>query len=384
MTAKLVLSDGTVFEGESIGAPVTAIGEVVFNTAMTGYQEMVTDPSYRGQILTFTYPLIGNYGVTPQDCESDGVQVRGVVVKQLCDRHSNWRAEGSFDGYLRERGIPGIAGVDTRMLTRVIRSHGVMMGILSGEDLSVDALKGRLADAPDYGAFDFVKEVSAGRTYPWTEPVQAPYDALQRYMADPPLRVTVVDYGVKRNILRLFASRGCEVRVVPCDATPEVILEGNPDGVALSPGPGDPRKLEDYVRNLKEVVTTGIPTLGICLGHQMIGMAFGGSIFKLKFGHRGSNHPVKDLVRAGKVHITAQNHGYAVDADSVKGSGLQVSHVNLNDGTVEGMVHSRLPIMTMQFHPESSSGPRDTEYMFDEYVRLVAHCKASVLSIGPQ
>jgi len=384
MTARLILSDGTVFQGESIGAPATAIGEVVFNTAMTGYQEMVTDPSYRGQILTFTYPLIGNYGVTPQDWESDGVQARGVVVKQLCDCHSNWRAEGGFDGYLRERGIPGIAGVDTRMLTRVIRSHGVMMGILSGEDASVDELKERLAAAPDYGACNFVKEVSAGRTYPWTEQVQAPYDALRRYVADPPLRLTVVDYGVKRNILRLFASRGCEVRVAPCDASAETILEGNPDGVALSPGPGDPRKLEDYVRNLKGVVTTGIPTLGICLGHQMIGMAFGGGIFKLKFGHRGSNHPVKDLVRAGKVHISAQNHGYAVDAGSIKGSGLQVSHINLNDGTVEGMMHARLPIMTMQFHPEASGGPRDTEYMFDEFVRLVAHCKASVLSIGSQ
>ena len=382
MTAKLVLSDGTVFEGQSIGAPVTAIGEVVFNTAMTGYQEMVTDPSYRGQILTFTYPLIGNYGVTPQDWESDGVQVRGVVVKQLCDRHSNWRAEGSFDGYLRARGVPGIAGIDTRMLTRVIRSHGVMMGIISGEDLPAAELKKRLDEAPDYGTCNFVNEVSAGRYYPWTEPVQPPYDTMQRYIADPPVRVTVVDYGVKRNILRLLATRGCEVRVVPCDATPRMILDGNPDGIALSPGPGDPRKLDEYVRNLKEVVTTGIPTLGICLGHQMIGMAFGGSIFKLKFGHRGSNHPVKDLVREGKVHITAQNHGYAVDAESIQGSGLQASHVNLNDGTVEGMVHARLPIMTMQFHPEASGGPRDTEYMFDEFVRLVVERKASVMAVG--
>ena len=384
MTAKLVLSDGTVFQGESIGAPVTAIGEVVFNTAMTGYQEMVTDPSYRGQILTFTYPLIGNYGITPQDWESDGVQVRGVVMKQLCERHSNWRAEGSFDGYLRQRGIPGIAGVDTRMLTRVIRSHGVMMGILSGEDLTVEELKGQLAAAQDYGSFDFVKEVSSGRTYPWTEPVQAPYDTLQRYTADPPVKITVVDYGVKRNILRLLATRGCEVRAVPCDAGPAQILEGDPDGIAFSPGPGDPANLSYAIRSMEQIATRGLPILGICLGHQLMGWAFGGRTFKLKFGHRGSNHPVKDLVREGKVHITAQNHGYAVDADSIRGSGLQVSHINLNDGTVEGMVHSRLPIMTMQFHPEASGGPRDTEYMFDEFVRLVAHCKASVLSIKAQ
>jgi carbamoyl-phosphate synthase small subunit len=198
------------------------------------------------------------------------------------------------------------------------------------------------------------------------------------------VKITVVDYGVKRNILRLLATRGCEVRVVPCDAGPAQILEGDPDGIAFSPGPGDPANLSYAIRSMEQVATRGLPILGICLGHQLMSWAFGGRTFKLKFGHRGSNHPVKDLVRAGKVHITAQNHGYAVDADSIKGSGLQVSHINLNDGTVEGMVHSRLPIMTMQFHPEASGGPRDTEYMFDEFVRLVAHCKASVLSIGPQ
>ena len=379
MIATLLLSDGTVLRGTSIGAPATAVGEVVFNTAMTGYQEMVTDPSYRGQILTFTYPLIGNYGVTPQDLESDGVQVRGVVVKQLCERHSNWRAECGFDEYLRERGIPGIAGVDTRMLTRIIRSHGVMMGILSGEDLPVEELQRWLAAATDYGACDFVKEVSAGRTYPWSEPVQAPYDAMARYHADPPVKVTVVDYGVKRNILRLLATRGCEVHVVPCDASPAQMLDGDPDGIVFSPGPGDPANLGYAIKNMEGVATRGLPILGICLGHQLMGWVFGGKTFKLKFGHRGSNHPVKDLVREGKVHITAQNHGYAVDADSIAGSGLRVSHVNLNDDTVEGMIHERLPIMTMQFHPEASGGPRDTEYMFDEYVRLVVQCRTNVM-----
>ncbi len=375
--AKLVLADGTVFTGASIGAPVTQIGEVVFNTGMTGYQEMLTDPSYRGQILTLTYPLIGNYGITDEDWESGEVQVRGFVVKQLCDRHSNWRATGALDAFLQKRGIPGIAGVDTRMLTRIIRSHGVMMGVISGEDVSVEALQRQLTEAPNYGLIDYVKEVSAGRNYPWAEPVQEPYDTLARYHADPPLRVTVVDYGVKRNILRLLTSRGCRVRVVPCDAPAAVVLEGAPDGIVFSPGPGDPANLGYAIRTMEEVVRAGRPILGICLGHQLMGWAFGGKTYKLKFGHRGSNHPVKDLVRNGAVHITAQNHGYAVDAESVAGSGLRVSHINLNDGTVEGMVHDTLPIMTMQFHPEASGGPRDTEYMFDEFVRLTADRRMS-------
>ncbi len=384
MNAKLMLSDGTVFTGDSIGAPVTTLGEVVFNTAMTGYQEMVTDPSYRGQLLTFTYPLIGNYGITPEDWESDQVQVRGIVVKQLCDRHSNWRAEGRLDAFLRERGIPGIAGVDTRMLTRILRSHGVMMGALSGDDLPVEELRRRIDDAPNYGTFDFVKEVSAGRVYPWSEPVQAPYDTLRRYQADTPLKVTVVDYGVKRNILRLLTTRGCQVRVVPCDASPAMIQEGAPDGIVFSPGPGDPANLGYAMHSMEQVVTGGRPILGICLGHQLMAWVFGGRTFKLKFGHRGSNHPVKDLVRAGKVHITAQNHGYAVDADSIASSGLRVSHLNLNDGTVEGMVHETLPIMTMQFHPEASGGPRDTEYMFDEFVRLMVERKAAIPATSTQ
>lgn len=381
MNAKLVLSDGTVFTGTSIGAPVTNVGEVVFNTGMTGYQEMVTDPSYRGQILTLTYPLIGNYGVMNEDWESGEVQVRGLVVKQLCDRHSNWRSVQALDTFLQEHGVPGIAGVDTRKLTRIIRAHGVMMGVLSGEDLSVEELQRRITDSPNYGAIDYVKEVSAGRFYPWTETVQAPYDTLQRYVAEAPLKITVVDFGVKRNILRLLATRGCEVRVVPCDATPEQIFDGNPDGLAFSPGPGDPANLGYAIRTMEQVVTRGLPILGICLGHQLMGWAFGGKTFKLKFGHRGSNHPVKDLVRNGAVHITAQNHGYAVDADSIAGSGLKVSHINLNDGTVEGLVHETLPIMTMQFHPEASGGPRDTEYMFDEFVRLVAERKVLTANI---
>ena len=376
MTATLVLSDGTVFTGASIGAPVTNIGEVVFNTGMTGYQEMATDPSYRGQILTFTYPLIGNYGVSSEDWESSDVQVRGVVVKQLCDRHSNWRSVGALDAFLCEHGVAGIAGVDTRQLTRIIRSHGVMMGIISGEGLSAEELLARLHSAPDYGAIDYVKEVSAGRVYPWEETAQEPYDTLGRYVADPPLKITVVDYGVKRNILRLLATRGCQLRVVPCDATPAQILEGEPDGIAFSPGPGDPANLEYAIRSMEAVTTKGVPMLGICLGHQLMGWVFGGRTFKLKFGHRGSNHPVKDLMREGAVHITAQNHGYAVDAESIAGSGLRVSHINLNDGTVEGLVHESLPIMTMQFHPEASGGPRDTEYMFDEFIKIVADRRA--------
>ncbi len=371
MQAKLILSDGTVFIGQSIGAESTNIGEVVFNTSMTGYQEMLTDPSYRGQILNLTYPIIGNYGVNIDDWESNDIQVRGLIVKQLCDRHSNWRSNDALDTFLVKNNIPGIAGIDTRMLTRIIRSHGVMMGIISGEDISVDELKARLSSAPDYGLTDYVKEVSAGRVYPWDEKVQEPYDKMERFIANPPLKITVVDYGVKRNILRLLSSRGCDVRVVPCDASAEEILSGNPDGLAFSPGPGDPANLGYAIDNMREVIKAGKPILGICLGHQLMAWAFGGKTFKLKFGHRGSNHPVKDLVREGAIHITAQNHGYAVDAESIKDSGLKVSHINLNDGTVEGMTHESLPIMTMQFHPEASGGPRDTEYMFDEYIRLV-------------
>ena len=309
MNAKLVLSDGHIFHGTSIGAPVTTIGEVVFNTAMTGYQEMVTDPSYRGQILTFTYPLIGNYGINSDDWESGQMQVRGVVVKQLCDRHSNWRATGRLDAFLCEQGVPGIAGVDTRMLTRIIRSHGVMMGALSGADVSAEELTRQIAATPNYGEIDFVKEVTAGRTYAWEETVQPPYETLHRFVADPPVRMTVVDYGVKRNILRLLAARGCQVRVVPCDASAADILASDPDGIVFSPGPGDPKNLAYAITTMEQVVSTGLPLLGICLGHQLMAWAFGGHTYKLKFGHRGSNHPVKDLIREGTVHITAQNHG---------------------------------------------------------------------------
>jgi carbamoyl-phosphate synthase small subunit len=361
MRSLLVLEDGTTFEGQAIGAAGTAVGEVVFSTSMTGYQEMLSDPSYAGQLLTLTYPLIGNYGVTEADFESRAVQVSGLIIKQLCDIPSNWRSDEGLQSFLQRHEVTGIQGIDTRALTRCLRVRGVMMGILTSE-LDAPAALERLRAAPGYGAVDYVRQVSTPEPYTW-EPVTARPDGGV-------LEVALVDCGVKYNILRSLAEHGVRTTVFPCTAAAEQILERKPDGIAFSPGPGDPKHLEDVVETARRLIRSGTPTFGICLGNQIVGKAFGADTFKLPFGHRGGNHPVKDL-QTGRVYITSQNHGYAVDAKGLEQSGLEVTHVNLNDGTVEGLRHRDLPVFTIQYHPEANPGPRDSNYLFNQFVEAM-------------
>ena len=360
--AILVLEDGSVYEGYSFGAEASTYGEVVFNTSMTGYQEMLTDPSYAGQILVLTYPLIGNYGVSEHDFESSRIQVRAFVVREDCRQPSHWQSTSTLYQFLENNGITGIYGVDTRALTKRLRSQGVMMGAIVTDKSPGEALE-ELKGMPRYDSIDFVKEVSTKAPYQW-EPL--------RNESDSGPHIIVLDCGLKYNILRILRRLGCEVTAVPCTYSAEQILELKPDGIVLSPGPGDPALLGYIVDTIKKLVGTK-PIMGICLGEQLIGRAFGAATFKLKFGHRGGNHPVREL-DTGRVHITAQNHGYAVDADTLKG-GLEISHVNLNDGTVEGLRHRDLPIISIQYHSEASPGPRDNLYLFDRFLEMVRGAK---------
>jgi len=370
--AILVLEDGTVFEGQAIGAPGTRIGEIVFSTAMTGYQEMITDPSYRGQILTLTYPLIGNYGATEGDFESREPEVQGLIVKELCDHHSNWRAEQSVQDFLLQWGVPGIAGLDTRSLTRRLRTQGVMMGAISTDEKPSTLLR-KILKTTNYQEIDFVREVSTRSAYQWNLSYRTGRGQAA-FSFDQGARVVVVDYGLKYNILRNLYQRNCEAIVVPCDASAEEILSFHPTGVVLSPGPGNPELLGYAVETVRNLIGT-LPIMGICLGHQVLGIAAGGCNYKLKFGHRGANHPVKDLP-TGEVYITSQNHGFALDVESLTNSGLKVSQINLNDSTVEGMVHRSEPIFSIQYHPEASPGPHDKGHLFDQFLEIIGAAPA--------
>lgn len=368
-TAHLVLEDGSIYSGYAFGADRSAHGEVVFATSMTGYQEMLTDPSFAGQIVVPTYPMIGNYGINERDFESKQVQVTGFVVRQHDTRPSHSLSTMTVDEFLKAQDIPGISGVDTRAITRKLRTSGVMMGMLAiGQ--SPQAALTRLQDLPSYADIDYVRQVSTEKPYSWDLPLASasstPYPGGSA--PETKYKILVSDCGLKYNILRMLRSKGCEVVAMPATSTAEDILAQKPDGVLLSPGPGDPDHLGYAVETAKGLIGK-LPIFGICLGNQVVAKAFGGKTFKLKFGHRGANHPVKDL-ETGLVHITAQNHGYAVDADSLP-SDLEVSHLNLNDGTVEGIRHKSLPIMTIQYHSEASPGPLDNEYIFDNFLDMI-------------
>ncbi len=374
MRALLALEDGRTFEGESFGATGTSVGEICFNTSMTGYQEVLTDPSYRGQIVAMTYPLIGNYGTNALDQESGEPHVRGFVIEELSEIASNWRSETSLNDYLKRWKIPGIQGIDTRALTRHLRTLGAMKACLTTEDISPEHATKRALEGAGVIGMDYVREVTAQKSYRWD-----PDDSLSEIWSIatgdarpllPPIRYRVVayDYGIKQNILRLLRQHGFEVTVVPATTSAADALQFNPDGIFLSNGPGDPAAL-DYAHEAVRGLMGQKPIFGICLGHQVLGYAYGGKTFKLKFGHRGGNQPVKDL-RTGKVAITSQNHGFAVDPDSLPKE-VEVTHVNLNDGTVEGMRHRELPVFSVQYHPEAAPGPHDAAYFFEQFAELI-------------
>ncbi len=373
--AVLLLEDGTVFEGRGFGARGLKCGEVVFNTSMTGYQEILTDPSYHEQIITMTYPLIGNYGTNPGDWESRKIFASGFVVKENCDYPSNWLNTATLADYLKQNGVVGIEGIDTRKLVRHIRIEGAMRGIISSSELSVKKLTERLQTYPGLVGRDLVKNVTVDKSYTWNEGLLDIFsrDATSCVSAVRPetrYKVVATDYGMKRNILRLLCSHGCDVTVVPAQATAEEILAQKPDGVFLSNGPGDPAAVTYAVDTVRALLGK-VPIFGICLGHQILGLALGGRTYKLKFGHRGANHPVKNL-KTGKIEITSQNHGFCVDLDSLAGKDVELTHLNLNDNTLEGIRSRKLRAFAVQYHPEASPGPHDSRYLFDDFISLMA------------
>jgi carbamoyl-phosphate synthase small subunit len=352
MKKQLVLEDGTVFVGEGFGSDKNTTGEVVFNTGMTGYQEILSDPSYCGQIVTLTYPLVGNYGINRDDFESISPAIQGFIVKEAADYPSNWRNEISLNDYFKSKNIPGIAGIDTRKLTRIIRQHGTLKGAICSIDENVDAVLERLRATRLRN--DQVKQVSTKTPYP--SPGRGK-------------RVVLVDFGMKHGILRELNKRDCDVIVVPYNTTVEEILNLSPDGVMLSNGPGDPKDVVEAIEMIRGILGK-VPLFGICLGHQLFALACGADTKKMKFGHRGSNHPVKDL-KTGKVALTSQNHGFTVEKDSIENTRLEVTHIALNDGTIEGLKHKDVPAFTVQYHPEASPGPEDANNLFDEFLSMI-------------
>lgn len=356
----LLLEDGTLFRGRLVADTLPTVAEVVFTTNMTGYQEVFTDPSYRGQIVVMTAPMIGNYGINAEDPESGEPQISGVVLRELSRGYSNWRASGDLATWLTKAGVPILDGVDTRALTRLLRSAGVMRGVIGAGAEATDEARAALDACPSMVGLDLATVVSTNKPYTWGPP-KAEY------------HIVAYDYGIKRNILRLFEEEGCRVTVVPSETSADAALELEPDGVFFSNGPGDPAAVSYAPETIRRIAERGVPTFGICLGHQMIGITFGGSTVKLPYGHRGGNHPVKDLA-SGRVLITSQNHGFAVagSAEGIPGAPeLEVTHVNLNDGTVEGLRHRELPVFAVQYHPEAAPGPHDARPLFTEFMKSV-------------
>jgi carbamoyl-phosphate synthase small subunit len=372
MRAKLALENGVVFSGESFGAEGEITGEVVFTTSMSGYQEILTDPSYRGQIVTMTYPLIGNYGINADDSESASPQVAGFVVKEYFDAFSNFRASESLGSWLRRHRITAIQGIDTRMLTKMIRTVGALRGVISTTDLEDKSLVEKARQSPTMAGLDLTRSVTCDQPYQWDEVDTTPFALTENVPQDENgkrFRVVVYDYGVKRNILRRLTSYGCRLTVVPSFFPSEDVLRMDPDGVFLSNGPGDPDAVKYAIQNIKKLIGLK-PVFGICLGHQLLALALGGKTFKLKFGHRGANHPVMNLLTS-EIEITSQNHGFAVDPKTLDQSKIEITHVNLNDGTNEGFRHRELPIFCVQYHPEASPGPHDSDYLFRQFVSMM-------------